>query len=342
MFCNEPIKKVFQMNLWENAMPTWCNAYFQFCYKYEYHTTYGYWFLFETENFYITVGYDGVIKYQKPYEFPRDEYEISEYGLGEKPCYEDLIFVGQRICEATTQGNRTEIVFDDFSMRIYSYKENDEKWFEDCAHGDGEHLMPVGTHLLKKCECGGSPEIYLDSHGDFIIRCANCHRATSASMWFKGVIDDWQSGNTPIIFDTGKDVFLKTVQEQKIKSIVVSKRWFEECDEGSCWAQELIFEFEKIKIGVFAYAINEEYSVFSYLANIANYNPEMYCYKIVPADGHIDYIGCDSVYGGEEMRLKLDSSNLLIGTNAGGVVISLAESKYDNDWIEPQRKRLFQ
>jgi len=340
-FCNEPIEKVFQMNIRENIMPTWCDAYFQFCYKFEYHTTYGYWFLFETENFYITLGADGVIKYPKPHEFPQVDYEISEQGLGEEPFYEELIFTGQHICEVKTQGSITEITFDDFSMKIYSYKENESKWFEDCARGKGEHLMPVGTHMLGKCECGGLPEIYLDAHGDFIIRCSECHKATYSNMWFKTTMDDWNTNNTPITFSTGKEVFLKTVKEQKIKSIVVSKWWFEDCGEDSCWAQEMIFEFESTKIGVSAYAIDEDYSVFSYLPNITNYNPEMYCYKIAPTQDYIEYVGCDSIYGREEMLLKIDNTNLRIGTNAGGVVISLPENKYENDGVEPQRTKLF-
>lgn len=47
------------------------NSFLQIKYNFEYHTTYGLWYLFETENHYITVGYDGVVKYKKPYEFSK-------------------------------------------------------------------------------------------------------------------------------------------------------------------------------------------------------------------------------------------------------------------------------
>ena len=72
MFCNEPILKVFKLKLKETLQPKWCNSLLQITHKFEYHTTCGLWYLFETENFYITVGYDGVVKYEKPHEFSKE------------------------------------------------------------------------------------------------------------------------------------------------------------------------------------------------------------------------------------------------------------------------------
>lgn len=142
MFCDEPIQKVFKMKLKEELQPEWCNSLLQITYKFEYHTTYGLWYLFEMDNFYITVGYDGVVKYQKPYEFSKKQYDIEIIGDGETPCYEDLIFTGQHIRSVENHGNYTLICFDDFSWKLYVYGENDDKWFENRSYGRGTSLFP--------------------------------------------------------------------------------------------------------------------------------------------------------------------------------------------------------
>jgi hypothetical protein len=49
MFCDEPILKVFKLELKEALQPKWCNSLLQITHKFEYHTTYGLWYLFETK-----------------------------------------------------------------------------------------------------------------------------------------------------------------------------------------------------------------------------------------------------------------------------------------------------
>ena len=65
------------------------------------------------------------------------------------------------------------ISFDDFLWKLYVYAENDDKWFENRTFGHGDEIVPVGVHLLKKCSCGGKPEIYFDHVDDFFIRCSS-------------------------------------------------------------------------------------------------------------------------------------------------------------------------
>ena len=44
MFCDEPIIKVFKLELKESLQPKWCNLLLQITHKVEYHTTYGLWY----------------------------------------------------------------------------------------------------------------------------------------------------------------------------------------------------------------------------------------------------------------------------------------------------------
>ena len=60
MFCNEPIKRVYQRQDWENEEGRWQDALLEEAFTFEYHATDGYWLIFETENNVISVGFDGV------------------------------------------------------------------------------------------------------------------------------------------------------------------------------------------------------------------------------------------------------------------------------------------
>ena len=340
MFCDEPIKKVFKLELKEDLQPKWCNSLLQITYKFEYHTTYGLWYLFETENFYITVGYDGVVKYQKPYEFSNEQYEIDIIGDGETPCYEDLIFAGQHICSVEEKGNCTLISFDNFSWKLYVYGENDEKWFKNRSYGRGDEIVPVGVHLLNKCSCGGNPEIYFDHVDDFFVRCSSCHASTYSDMWFKESMDAWNRGETPISSFTTNEYFEKTVSTQKIKRIVVSNRYLEMCEEDSCWADEIIFEFENTRIGVRNTRIGEDFSKFVFSNQITNYKQEIYSHVIQPTFGEIKYLDLYEIYGDEEMTLVLDDTKLTISTNGQELFLSLAEP-HENNFVVAKRDKLF-
>lgn len=340
MFCDEPILNVFKLELKETLQPKWCNSLLQITYKFEYHTTYGLWYLFETENFYITLGYDGVVKYEKPYEFSKEQYDIEIIGDGETPCYEDLIFTGQHICAVENRGYYTLISFDDFSWKLYVYDENDDKWFENRSYGHGDEIVPVGVHLLKKCSCGGKPEIYFDHVDDFFVRCSSCHSSTYSNMWFKESMDAWNQGDTPITAATTDEYFDETVSTQKIKRIVVSNRYLEMCDEDSCWAEELIIEFEDTKIGVSNTRLGEDSSKFVFSNQITNYNEEIYSRIIQPTFGEIKYLDRYEIWGREEMTLILDDTKLTISTNGQELLLGLAEP-HENDFVVAKRDKLF-
>lgn len=340
MFCDEPILKVFDLELKETLQPGWCNSFLQIAHRFEYHTTYGRWYLFETENFYITVGYDGVVKYEKPYEFPEERYDIERIGDGEASCYEDMIFTGQHICAVEDQGYYTTIVFDDFSWKLYVYGETDDKWFENrsCHHGD--EIIPVGAHLLKKCPCGGTPELYFDQADDFFVRCGSCHAATYSNIRLKESADAWNRGDTPVTVMTTDEYFKEVVTTQKIKRIVVSDRCLEMCGEDSGWAEEMIVEFENTKIGVRTTRLGEDVSKFAFSNPITDYNKEIYSHVIRPTFGEIKYLDRYEIYGCEAMTFALDDTKLTVSTDGRDLLLGLAEP-HENNFVVAKRNKLF-
>ena len=70
MFCDEPIKRVYQRQDWENKEGRWQDALFEEAFNLEYHATDGYWLIFETENNVISIGFDGVKLWKTPRERP--------------------------------------------------------------------------------------------------------------------------------------------------------------------------------------------------------------------------------------------------------------------------------
>lgn len=340
MFCDEPIIKVFELKLKEALQPKWCDSFLQITLELEYHTTFGLWYLFETEGFYITVGYDGVVKYKKPYEFSKEKYDIEIIGDGEIPCYEDLIFIGQRICDVSKQGNYTSISLDDFLWKLYVCGENDDKWFENRSHAHGDEIVPVGVHLLKKCSCGGKPEIYFDYADDFFIRCSLCHASTYSNMWFKESVNAWNKGDTPVTATTTDEYFKETVLTQKIRRIVVSNKYLEICEEDNCRADEVIVEFENTKIGVRNTRFGEDSSKFVFSNQIINYNEEIYSHVIRPSFGEIKYLNRYEIWGHEEIAFVVDDTKLTISTNGKDLFLSLS-ALHENGFAAAKRKKLF-
>lgn len=341
MFCQEPIIKVMHLEIKEALQPKWYNSLLQITHSFEYHTTDGLWILLETENFYITIGYDGVIKYEKPYQFPLDKFDINNAGDGETSCYQEMVFVGQHICEVTTIANVITVCFDNFNLKLYTYTEKDEKWFEGRGFTHGDEIVPIGTHLLKNCSCGGQPEIYLDGVDDFFIRCKKCHKSTYADMWFKVCADAWNKSNTPITALTDTEYFDQTVKQQQIKRILVSNRHLEPCEDDSCWAEEIIIEFETVRIAVQNSCLGEEKSKLCFSYNITGYNAEIYDHIICPRVKELKYIDKYDVYGREEMLFELDDTKLTISANGQELFLSLAES-WENNFVEAKRKKLFE
>jgi len=336
MFLNEPIRAIYSLELSDACKPKECDALLVVAHRLEYHATCGYWYLFETDSFYVTVGYDGVVKYEKPYDFSAERYEISPLGMGDGSEYEDIIFVGQHICSVENVGY-TLVSFDDFALRLYTYG---EEGLQICSsRGIGDKAVPVGSHLLKKCSCGGNPEIYLDSQDDFFIRCDRCHSRTAADMWFGRAVDAWKRGDTPFAAEVSRENFDKAVKEQSIKRILLCDESLEECGEDSCRAEEIIIEFERVCFLVSGFGLGEDESRLC-IGDISGYNSELYSRIISPDEGEIEYIGVNTVYGREELILLLRDRRLTISANGRELELDL-EKPYEYGGEAVKRGRLF-
>ena len=191
MISNEPIIKVFELQYKEELIQDWHNAYLRTVGAFEYHVTEGYWLLFETKNFYVTIGYDGVQKYKKSYEFPKEKFECWYNGDEEWTDYKETLFVGQKIYSIELCDNHQVIYFDAFSLNLYVYGENDEFYENDEWSNCDEKIMAVGAHLLKQCECGGKAELFCNERSDYAVRCSLCHKETYFDMILKQQIDAW-------------------------------------------------------------------------------------------------------------------------------------------------------
>lgn len=203
MLLNEPILSVFELWHTEKYEGKNANSFFQKVGELAFHTTGDCWLVFYTEHFCVTLGCDGVKKYQLPFEFSNDKYEIWELGDEEWISEEETIFSGQRIhfVEEWIKGWR--IKFDDFDMKLYTYDEQDDFIdIQEYFKRGWINKMAVGNHLLKrKCECGGSGELLVDERNDFAVRCSSCHKSTYFDMILKYQVDSWNLGDTPCVID---------------------------------------------------------------------------------------------------------------------------------------------
>ena len=340
-FCDEPIKTVLSLSFKDSLQQKRHNSYLKIYYKLEYYMTEGCWILFETDNFYITLGYDGVLKYKKPYEFSIEKYEMNIFGDGENPSYEDSIFIGQHICAVEKEAYCTVIRFDDFCLKLYACEAKDERWFYMHPPGLGDLPVPVGVHLLKKCHCGGNPEIYLDHVGDFFVRCRNCHSATLADFRFCGVVEEWNKRNTPYNVTTSAEYFDEAVSTQKLKRILASSMDIAILDDNSSvWTDCVIAEFEKSMFIIKDVSVDDDNMDFVF-GSVLDYNKEIYSYVIKPTFGELKYLKIyDDISGVKEMAFELDDTKLYISTSGDSLFISLAEP-YENNFVVAKRDKLF-
>ena len=73
MFCDEPILHVYQRMYCEDKEQPWHNAILRLTGSFEYHATEGYWLVFQTVHFVISLGYDGVQVYNNMADFCIDD-----------------------------------------------------------------------------------------------------------------------------------------------------------------------------------------------------------------------------------------------------------------------------
>lgn len=206
LFCDEPILAVYEgSNKYDYVDGT--NAYFDVFHDIAYHVTEGYRIVLETENFYISLGHDGVIKTKKECsieEFAqKDEWLdscIHDLGEGESPWvdYESTLFVGERLLDVQHVNNCYFLTFDDFQMKLVPYKLHDDNFppsLRNENHWSYNHVLGAERYLTAKCHCGGAGELLLDFVSDFVVRCKKCKNSTYAEMIAENAIKEWNEGH---------------------------------------------------------------------------------------------------------------------------------------------------
>ncbi len=321
IFLNEPIIKVLTLQYNEQYEKDWHNACLYIQGTFEYHVTEGYWLLLETEKYYVTIGYDGVQKYKKPYEFSKEQFVWWCDSDEEWIAYEETLFVGQKIQSVESQKGYQLIYFDNFKLDLYVYGETDEFNLNSAQFGDGINVMTVGGHLLKKCKCGGNAELLCDEHSDFAVRCSVCHKATYFDMILQGQIDEWNNGNTPCVIHTGSEKLKMLLSTQKIKYIALSSEpyRFDIIDKTTCCCSDTIICFEKAFFNVSSR--KDKGDIFDFTGSIlSDYNRAFWSNVVTPTDS-ILFIGELDYENRKMLHFKLDNTDLYIEATCSGLVV---------------------
>ena len=343
MILNEPIIKVFEMQYKEALLQEWHNEYIHTTGAFEYHVTEGYWLLLESENYYATIGFDGVQTYKKPYVFPTEKFEWWYNGDGEWTDYKDTLLLGQRIHSIEACEDYQIIYFDDFELRLYVYGKNDEFNVGGGTFGDGINVMAVGGHLAKKCKCGSDAELLCDERGDFAVRCSVCHAATYFDMILKDQIEVWNNGDTPCVINTGYEKLMQLLTDKKdIKYLALSSgnQKFEMYDDRSCGCVNIMIAFEDTYFMLSSQKVDSNKYDFTG-HTFCDYNRDFWENVIRPTD-KISFIKEEEDYEGRKaLRFRLDDADLLIEATSWGLSVFLDEVRLHLEVDKIHRKKLF-
>ena len=342
IFLNEPIIKVLTLQYNNKYEKDWHDECLHTKGAFEYHVTEGYWLLFETENYYATIGHDGLQKYKKPYEFSKEKFYWYCDGDEEWPDYRETFFIGQKIHSIESQEDYQSIYFDNFRLDLYVYGEADEFNLHSVQFGDGVNVMAVGGHLLKKCECGGNGELLCDEHSDYAVRCNVCHKATYFDMILKDQIEEWNNGDTPCIIHTGLETLKELLATQQIKHIALSSKpyGFEEIDNTSCYCSDAIIVFDNALFLLSSKKTNSHCFDFTGSA-LSDYNKDFWSNIVMPIN-KISFVGEEEDYEKRKiLRFKLDDADLLIAATCDGLSVALDEVQFLLNPNTIRRKFLF-
>lgn len=177
-------------------------------YDLAFHTTKGCRIILETENFYISLGADGVIigdkkgrveQYAEPGEFfdpsihfdPTDEDDVPWVD------YISTLFVGERLLRVEKCESQYLLEFDDFLLKLVPHDLGADDMPSRQLYRDYvSYFNVIGCqrYLNKKCDCGGSGELLLDFVSDYVVRCEKCGKSTYAEMNAIDAIKAWNAG----------------------------------------------------------------------------------------------------------------------------------------------------
>lgn len=332
MFDSWKIIKVWEASFRDDSIKD-NNAFFGFSPIIEYRVTDGFWMVFQTEKDYISIGANGVERYETmPFTGP--EYDLSEVDyVDEEDSIEDLettLFVGERLVQVDKKEEKFVLTFDDFKMYLYPCAA-DHFWYNQNA----EDLPIKGfeRHITRKCDCGGEPELMLDFDSDFYIRCSKCHKSTWATYELRSVIDDWNNNEIETTIDTAAERFEKYIQEP-VKYIALDERSV--CYDENQWdCNEVVIAIGDAIFGITGQRVAEDQSDFKF-GEWSDYNKKMRPYLVQSSEEEpISFVrierepGCDAV-----MRFNIGNRPILITAEEDGVMIGISHWGLDGEWLE--------
>lgn len=329
MFCDEPILHVYQRMYYEDKKQPWHNAILRLTGSFEYHATEGYWLVFQTEHFVISLGHDGVQVYTCMDDFcPEDELDPLS-GLEGWTTTEETVFVGERIHSVNREDHCRTVIFDHFSLKLYGYNEDTGAAINRYNNSTHDHIpLAVGSHLLnRRCTCGGEGEIFLDFVSDYLVRCKTCHASTWASMCLINAIEAWNSGETPTHLDTSEERFFAKVREQPIRYIALEDRRLWHATEQSREACRAVIAFDDTYFLIESRVNGEEKSTFDY-CHCSDYNKSLFSHTIVPRRGHIQFLKANDSLG-ECLYFLTDNTILTVTPFDTFLIVASTESDPD-------------
>ncbi len=185
MFCEEPIKATHRMYAMGYYEDMWEEPDYQD--GVVYHATEGYWLVFETEHFFISIGTDGVLIYDSVVKLQQGGKTL----FNELFELESIVFPGECLHDVSESEKGWIVQLSDFQLRIVRHapEENYE------GQGFQTEIPFFGfDHVLKRCSCGGKPEFKVDCHDDFYVECNQCHKFTEAGYIPDRIVYDWNEG----------------------------------------------------------------------------------------------------------------------------------------------------
>lgn len=200
MFCEEPIIAAYE-GCNDNS-----DAFFDCFHDVALHTKNGYRIILETEHYFIFLNAAGVSRTDKTCsaaELVGPNEEIISFvhnDLGESPWieYEATLFVGERLRSVEAKDHFFLLCFDDFDLKLVPHDpDTDVGSLRNNSHWSYHHVYGCERLIQKKCVCGGTGELLLDFVSDYIVRCNQCNRSTTAHMTAIHAIDQWNTGEMP-------------------------------------------------------------------------------------------------------------------------------------------------
>ncbi len=341
MFNNNAITKVWNM---EQIKPEikGANAYFCFSPVIEYTVTPGYAMILQTEADYIVLSYEGVQVFDElPYS--REEFFIEEaewhWDDGEPGSeIETMLFVGEHLVVVEKENDIFILQFDDFKMYLRPRETEAFGYFENsiCVPIPG-----LNRHLTRRCECGGTAEVMVDEHDDFMVRCPQCHRSTYAGYHLGEAVNKWNDNNLAGVIDLNEEVFDDFALKGPVHYIALSDDSIcyddnlYDCSEILVYAGDTYFIIASQRIG---YDQND-----FLISSFRWVNMELdYHRKIISTEEEpLVFIRReDDIETYPVLRFHLGERPVLVTADDGTIMIGLSHWDVDGNWMEYENNTL--